>query len=609
VKAQTRALRAAVGLGTRTAPAVLVGVLFVAAVGAALPVSLAWLTKAVIDRLAAGAGVAAVVPATVGLALVGLAGGALPHLDQLLRAELARAIGLAAQDRLYQAINGYTGLTRFEDPAHLDRIRMAQQCGQSTPSEIINSGVGLARTSVTVAGFLLSLYLVSAWMTAVVVLAGLPTLYTELRLARTLASAAVETSSLERREWFYADLLGNVRAAMEVRLFGIGDHLRSRMRAERLAINALRRRVDRKEFAAQGGLAFLSAAVGAGGLIWAVQAAARGSLTIGDVSMFIAGVAAVQSGLAQIAVAAAAAHHHLLLFGHYVAVTTDGTDLPLLARSSGDPVPGSGIELRDVWFRYSPQHDWVLRGVTLTIPWGRSVGLVGANGAGKSTLIKLLCRFYDPDRGAIRWDGVDIRTMPPAELRSRISAIFQDFMEYDVTAAENIAMGDLRRGRDEHNIAEAADQAGIHQYLAGLPHGYDTMLTRAFAAGDPGAHGVSLSGGQWQRVALARAFLRQDRDLLILDEPSAGLDANAESELSAALRRYRAGHTSLLVSHRLSAVRGADVIVVLDNGVVAERGSHAELVEADGIYGRMFKLQAEGYRPDADRDGLRAGAR
>jgi ATP-binding cassette subfamily B protein len=611
MRAHARALRAAAGLGARSAPVATVAVLLVAGIGAALPICLAWLTKEVIDRLAVagGAQVAEVMLPAAGLALVGVFAGALPHLDQLLRAELARAISLAAQDGLYAAINKSAGLTRFENPAYLDRIRMAQQCGQHAPGQIINSAVGLIRAGVTVVGFLLSLYLLSPWMTAVVVLAGLPTLYTELRMARTLARTAMAATTLERREWFYADLLGNARAAKEVRLFGIGDYLRSLMRAERQAINALRRRVDRREFAAQGGLALLSAAVGAGGLLWAVHAAAERTLTLGDISLFVTGIGAVQAGLAQTAVAAAAVHHQLLLFDHYVAVTTDATDLPVLEPGRSTPSPAAGIEFRDVWFRYSEQHDWVLRGITVTIPRGCSLGLVGANGAGKSTLIKLLCRFYDPDRGTILWDGADIRTLPPAELRGRISAIFQDFMEYDMTAADNIALGDLRRGQDRRGIADAATEAGIHEYLAGLPRGYDTMLTRAFtASGANNEEGVLLSGGQWQRIALARAFLRQDRDLLILDEPSAGLDALAESELSAAIRRYREGRTSLLVSHRLSAVRDADVIVVLADGVLAERGSHLELVEAGGIYARMFRLQAAGYLTEDGPERVRAGA-
>jgi ATP-binding cassette subfamily B protein len=238
----------------------------------------------------------------------------------------------------------------------------------------------------------------------------------------------------------------------------------------------------------------------------------------------------------------------------------------------------------------------VLRGVNLTIPCGQTIALVGRNGGGKSTLVKLLCRFYDPTRGEIRWDGVDLREVPPEELRSRIGAVFQDFVPYELTAADNIAVGDLPAAGDPERLAGAARDAGVHDTIAALPLGYRTLLSRAFATGS--GDGVPLSGGQWQRVALARAFLRRERDLMILDEPSAGLDPEAEHQVHSHLRALRAGRTSLVVSHRLGAVRDADRIVVLAGGVVAEQGTHAELVAAGGGYAHLFARQAAGYLDD-----------
>jgi ATP-binding cassette subfamily B protein len=258
-----------------------------------------------------------------------------------------------------------------------------------------------------------------------------------------------------------------------------------------------------------------------------------------------------------------------------------------------------GIELRDVWFRYSDEHSWVLSGVNLFLPAGQAIALVGRNGAGKSTLVKLLCRLYDPTKGAILWDGVDLRDMDVAELRHRIGAVFQDFMHYDLTAAENIALGDVGTLDDRGRITAAARLAGVHEMLEALPSGYDTMLSRTFmseADKDDPETGVVLSGGQWQRLALARAFLRDKRDLLILDEPSSGLDAVAEHEVHTRLREHRAGRTSVLISHRLGAVRGADQIVVLDDGGISEHGTHDELIAASGLYAELFRLQAAGYQ-------------
>jgi ATP-binding cassette, subfamily B, bacterial len=258
------------------------------------------------------------------------------------------------------------------------------------------------------------------------------------------------------------------------------------------------------------------------------------------------------------------------------------------------------VALHDVWFRYADGLPWILRGFDLVIPAGSAVGLVGLNGAGKSTLVKLLCRFYDPVRGSVRWDGTDLRELDVRGLRERLSVVFQDFMGYDLSAAENIGIGDLDRLADRVAVTDAARLAGCHDTLAALPAGYDTLLSRIFLddadAADPRA-GVSLSGGQWQRLAVARSLLRDQRDLLILDEPTAGLDAEAEHEVHLRLRELRQGRTSLLISHRLSAVREADVIVVLDGGRVVEQGSHESLLSGDGRYARLFRLQASGYQP------------
>jgi ATP-binding cassette subfamily B protein len=244
----------------------------------------------------------------------------------------------------------------------------------------------------------------------------------------------------------------------------------------------------------------------------------------------------------------------------------------------------------------------VLRGVSFALPPGTAVGLVGLNGAGKSTIVKLLCRFYDPTRGSITWDGVDVRAWDVTTLRQRMSVVFQDFMDYDLTAAENIAVGDLSALGDHDRIVGAARQADIHKPIESLPHGYQTLLSRVYfdqTDRDDPAAGVILSGGQWQRVALARAFLRADRDLLILDEPSSGLDAEAEYEIHNRIRRLRNGRTSLLISHRLNAIRDADRILVLDDGLVVEQGTHDHLVGVGGRYARLFALQAAGYSDEA----------
>ena len=271
---------------------------------------------------------------------------------------------------------------------------------------------------------------------------------------------------------------------------------------------------------------------------------------------------------------------------------------------------GTGIRFESVWFRYHDEAPWVLRDLSLLLPPDSVVGLVGLNGAGKSTMAKLLCGLYQPTRGRITWDGADLREIPVSELRMRVSAVFQDFMTYELSAHDNIALG----GRDQEAggpgqagfgvpreaVATAASAAGLHELLTALPAGYDSMLSRIFADDGPLSPsrtlpGVQLSGGQWQRVALARAAMRPDARLFILDEPSAGLDPLAEADQRYRLRALLTGKIGLLIGHRLDGIRRADLIVVLRDGCIAEQGTHDALMRSDGEYARLFRTQAQGF--------------
>ncbi len=593
-----RGLGPAAALAFREAPAQLGLLSVIALVGAVLPVAVTWLTKLVIDSVTAGTAIDVLLPKAIALAVLGALTATLPQITQYFSAEAQRRISRAAKDRLYRAVNRFPGLGRFEDPQFLNQLQLAE-AADSAPAQLTIAALQLVRNVITALGLFGSLYLISPLIAGIVLVAALPTLLAELALAKRRVNTTLRLSPDERRELFYQMLLSDARASKEIRLFGAGDFLRGRMMRTMAGIHAARRALDRREVFVQSGLELFAAVVAGTGLVWAILAAGRGELTAGDIALFIAAVAGVQIAMAGIMSLLAQANEQLMVFNHYTVVLGTPPEMPVAEHPVATPELRRGIVLEDVWFRYGDDLPWVLRGVTVTIPYGMAVGLVGKNGAGKSTVVKLLCRMYDPTKGRITWDGIDLRDLDPARLRDRVGAVFQDFMSYDLTVAENIALGDLTALEDPDRISAAAEQADIHDVVETLPNGYRTMLSRMFAEDDGSdGTGVLLSGGQWQRLALARAFLRADTDLLILDEPNAGLDPEAEAELHARISTLRAGSTSVLISHRLGTLRDADLIVVLDDGAVTETGTHTSLLAGGGLYARLFTTQAKGYQSE-----------
>jgi len=316
-------------------------------------------------------------------------------------------------------------------------------------------------------------------------------------------------------------------------------------------------------------------------------------LTVGDFALYLGVASGLQRALASLGGNATSVTIDLRFLARWfaflhdtrpsIAVAPPGTALLAPARFR------QGLELRDVSFAYPGQAAPVLRGISCTLRAGETVAVVGENGAGKTTLVKLLTRLYDPTSGAILLDGLPIAQYDLSSLRLRISALFQDFAHFALSAQHNIGVGDAAHADDRVRVQAAAARTGAHVVLQKLPNGLDTPLTRTFDGG------VDLSGGEWQRIAMARAAMR-DAALVILDEPTAALDAQAEHELFQRFRALAAGRTVLLISHRFSTVRMADRILVLEGGRIIEEGSHAELVSLGGRYAALYELQAGRYR-------------
>jgi ATP-binding cassette subfamily B protein len=613
-------LRLVFGIVWAAWPAGLAAMLIVTIISGVTPTAYAWIMRGVLNALVPASGTVQpgsgrfhhasvtvplaerfghLVPLIVMIGLVNLASSLMPQLNAYLSAEEGRRFELAMQDRTYRAVNSFPGIGRLEKPSFHDKIRVVQNLIVSAPNLLVTGVFGVGQSLITAATMLVALQVVSPLLALFVAASALPAVVAQFRLRKRRAEVEWQNLPDSRRQIFYASLLTERKAAKEIRVFDLGDFLHDRMRRHMRSVHSKRQAVNKLTLRTESALMLVSVIVTTLGIFWVVRRAFSGSISIGDVSLFIAGVASVQGSISGVITRLADIFQILTLFGHYEDIVTAGPDLALA--ESPQPVPAlrSGIDIRDVWFRYDASHPWILRGLSMHIPAGSAAALIGINGSGKSTLVKLLCRLYDPDRGVITWDGIDIREMSPEQLRNRIGTVFQDYMTYDLTAAENIGLGDLSRLDDRASLRRAAALADIDDTLASLPAGFDTMLSRIYITGkqrnDPQA-GVLLSGGQWQRVAVARGFMRSDRDLLILDEPSAGLDPEAEHAIHRQLASMRRGRTSLLISHRLASVRDADVIFVLVDGQIAETGTHEELMAAGDRYGAMFALQASGYQ-------------
>jgi ATP-binding cassette subfamily B protein len=570
-----------------------------------IPLGQAWITKLIFDLLAASfrEGSATKLPSSLILLLVGQIVLATLSLGVgsvrgYLSSELGRHLNLKIQLSVYSKINNLHGLAPFEDPRVQNTIQLAAQGAQMGPNQALGILTSLLQSSVALVSFLGVLLAFSPLLAGLVALAAFPQLYAQIKLGRQRFGLAYENSPRQRLSGYYSYLLSAVSFAKEIRLFNLGKFFLGAYERLTRELNQTQRAQQLRELCWQSGLSLLSNLVSSGTFVVVILQAFAGKISLGDVTFYTSAVGSVQGALSGIVYAIANINESALFFSRYL----DLLALPQPIVIPAEPRPSiplnTGIELHNISFRYSAEHPWVLRNIDLKFPAGKCLALVGLNGAGKTTLVKLLTRLYDPTEGQILWDGIDIREFDPVELRGRMGAIFQDFVRFDLTAFENIALGDVSqlnngsKPQAEKMAREAARKAGIHETIEKLPQGYDTILSRWLAED---GKGVDLSGGEWQKIALARMFMR-DADLLILDEPTAALDVQAEYDIYSRFVELMRGKTSLLISHRFSTVRMADVIAVLEDGRIIEYGGHKQLLARAGTYAKLYNMQADRYR-------------
>lgn len=484
-------------------------------------------------------------------------------------------------------------LADFENAAYYDQLQRAQQESAHRPVQMVSQIFGLARSAVTFSTLLALLVTLGPLIAAATLLAPIPAFISGSRYGWQGFHLMRRQSPARRMMTYLTQLLTTDEYAKEIKLYSLGEHFIDRY--ERLAADYYRstRALVVKRYWAGFGWGSLTTLASSGTFLYVAIQAVSGVFTLGQLTVFTGAATQIQGAFQALLGGVQGLYEH----GLYLSTLDDlmarqpaiaSPDEPILVRRPFQ----QGIEFRHVTYTYPGNEEPSLDDVSFTIAPGETVALVGRNGAGKSTIVKLLGRLYDPEKGEILIDGVDIRRYDVDELRRQFAVMFQDYATYQLSVRDNIAVGDAGDPGIDEAVTRATRQAGAEPLVAGLPAGLDTVLGRWFDGGH------QLSGGEWQKVALARAFMRdaENAQILVLDEPTAALDAKAEHELFARLRELSRHRMSINISHRFSTVRLADRILVLDRGRLIEHGTHEELVLLGGQYAELFELQAESYR-------------
>jgi ATP-binding cassette subfamily B protein len=565
--------------------------------GGMLPAAVAWVGALIVDAVVAAIQAAPGERAAMSshaLLLVAAEGGLVAALagvqrgislcQSLFRAQLGQRVNAMILEKALTL-----ELAQFEDSEFYDKLTRARREASSRPLSLVMRTFGLAQNAISLVSYGTLLAQFSPWAVVVLVLAGLPSFLAEARFSGAAFRLFLWRSPETRMQLYLETVLAREDHAKEVKLFGVGPLFLQRYRDIFGRLYREDRDLTLRRDSWGFVLGLIATATLYGAYAWVALATIASRITLGQMTMYVMlfrqGQSAVSASLAAIG---GMYEDNLYLATLYEYLDTP-VDAPKGAAVCG-PRPEDGIRFENVSFAYPGAELPVLWDVSLHIRPGTSLALVGENGSGKTTLIKLLTRLYRPTGGRITLDGIDLADWEETALRQRIGVIFQDFVRYQLIVGENIGTGDVRYIDDEARWRTAAEKGMAAPIIDTLPQKYHTPLGKWFN------QGRDLSGGEWQKIALSRAFMRTEADILVLDEPTAAMDAAAEAEVFEHFRSLMGKRIAIVISHRFSTVRMADQIVVLDQGHIVERGNHESLIAADGHYAQLFRLQARGYR-------------
>jgi len=560
--------------------------------GGILPAAVAYVGSLIVDALVSairsggGAGHALQLVLLEGLlvAAISAAQRGISFCQSLLRAQLGQRVNVMILEKALTL-----DLQHFEDSEFYDKLTRARREASTRPLSLVMRTFFLVQNGISLVSFGALLAHFSPWAVVVLLLAGLPAFVAEAKFSGDAFRLFRWRSPETRMQIYLETVLAREDHVKEVKLFGLGTRLLERYQA-------IFRRLyqeDRALTIRRDLWGFFLSLIGSGALYgayaWIAISTVRQLISIGQMTMYVALFRQGQTTVSAMLTAVGGMYEDNLYLSTLYEYLETEVILPTGSSVRG-PHPEDGIRFEDVSFTYPGAQEAALENITLHLVPGTSLALVGENGSGKTTLIKLLTRLYAPTSGRILLDGQDLAEWDEAALRERIGVIFQDFARYQLLVGENVGAGDERYFEDEERWRAAAVKGRASDFIDTLPAGYQTQLGKWFK------DGRELSGGQWQKIALSRAFMRSRADILVLDEPTAAMDAQAEAEVFEHFRQLARERITILISHRFSTVRMADQIVVLNNGHIIERGSHEELMQLHGRYAQLFTLQARGYR-------------